>query len=27
MDKLAAESAEAWDGTFVLREGMEIILE
>jgi phosphoribosyl 1,2-cyclic phosphodiesterase len=27
MDKLAAEAAEAWDGTFVCREGMEIILE
>lgn len=27
MDKLAAEAAKAWDGTFVCREGMEIILE
>ena len=27
MDKLTAEAAEAWDGTFVCREGMEIILE
>lgn len=27
MDKLAAEAAEVWDGTFVCREGMEIVLE
>ena len=27
MDKIAAEAAEVWDGTFVCREGMEIILE
>lgn len=27
MDKLAAEAAEIWDGTFVCREGMEINLE
>jgi len=27
MDKIAAEAKEAWDGTFVCREGMEIVLD
>lgn len=27
MDKLAAEAEEAWDGNFVCREGMEIVLD
>ena len=27
MDKLAIEAAEAWEGNFVSREGMEIIVE